>query len=301
MAVDERKRRILVVETDADASNVIRYHLTKAGFDIQDASEAGEAVSSFRDGPIDLVVCDSTKPEIDGFALRKKLFLDPQTRDIPFLLIAPAEKKNGTGNILRNGMDEYVVTPFDPLLLVARVQSLITRHEAHHELMRIDPLTRILNRTTIAQEVDDDLARLERYQRFGCFALLNLDDLGHVNERHGVASGDLLLACLASLIAATIRCTDMVGRYDGDTFLLYLPETHRPGAVLLIERLIDRFQEGSDALLGEAVSFSSGIVEAPHGGTDLATLCARATEALHSAKDAGKAKVCLWEEHVVES
>jgi len=163
----------------------------------------------------------------------------------------------------------------------------------YNDMLRVDPLTRLLNRQTLEDEIAEELQRVERYDRFACLALIDMDDFARVNAEQGQAMGDLLLTCLAGIIA-DIRTIDTAGRYHGETFLLYLPETRADGAAVLTGRIHGRFRGLADTMTGLDLTFSAGVVEAPRDGCELSVLLGRAEEAIERAKKAGRKRVALW-------
>lgn len=288
-----RKSTVLVIEPDNNIMNVIRYHLNKAGFDVISVYNGAEALQVLRDRPVEIIVSDASMPDMQGTALRKQLFLDPGTRDIPFLFLLSSVHPDQELPVLRNALDSWLAKPFDPLHLIARVESLLSRQRTHAELMRIDPLTRVLNLPSIEREVAADLNRLQRYGRCASLVLIDVDNFGTLNEQCGYTIGDLVLSSLASLIVGTTRSADLVGRFGGGKFVLYLPETPGEGAQVLVKRVLEQLILTSKDLVGRQISFSAGIVEAPKDGTELPILYQRLVGALASAKEKGCGSLCL--------
>ncbi len=294
MQIAFRKSAVLVIEPDADMMNVIRYHLNKAGFEVISVTNGKEALGVLHDRPVEIIVSDATMPDMRGAALRKQLFLDPGTRDIPFLFLLPSVHPEQELPVLRNALDSWLAKPFDPLHLIARVESLLSRQRTHAELMRIDPLTRVLNLPSIEREVAADLNRLQRYGRCASLVLIDVDDFGTLNEQCGYTFGDLILSSLANIIVGTTRSADLAGRFGGGKFVLYLPETPSEGAIVLVRRILEQMLAASVELVGRQMSFSAGIVEAPRDGTDLPTLYQRVVAALTSAKERGSATLQIF-------
>lgn len=288
------KRVVLVVENDANSLHLIRYHLSKGGFQVRSASNGWEALKRLKDGPVDLVLSEVTIPDMDGFTLRERMLLDPGTRDIPFLFLTADTQPDKQVRALRIGVDDYMTKPFDPIVLVARVQAVIERRRVHDEMVRFDPLTHLLNRATLELHVTEDLTRLERYQRFSTLAMLDMDGFARVNAEQGHSMGDLLLTCLAGMIATSIRTMDSAGRYSGAQCILYLPETHPEGAKIVLERLQVQFGKACEAITSTKITFSAGIVESPRDGTHFDQLCSRVGQAMHIAKHRENDKIVIW-------
>jgi len=285
---------ILAIEQDTSTRNVIRDYLGRAGFTVRTAVNGWEAAKRLKECAVHLVICRHDSADVDGSGIRERLILNPETRDIPFLFLVPEDQPDEQVRALRSGVDDCIETPFDPVVLVARVQAVIERRESYLRMARVDPLTRLLNRPTLFHEIGEELKRVERYARFGSLLLLDLDDFSAVNTGHGFEMGDLLLTCLAGVILTRMRSVDIAGRLSGQRFLLYLPETDENGASRLTQRIEERLSVVGDGIAGIRVTFSSGIVSVPAHGTALEPLLERAEAALTQAKAEAKGSVIIW-------
>lgn len=290
---------VLVLESDESTFLLLREHLARAGFRVLAAANGWEALRSIKEEVVDAVLSDTTIADMDGCSLREKLLLDPATREVPYIFLAPEGEGPDPGRSARLGVDECLARPFDPVMVVARVQSLLERRRVYEEMVRIDALTRVLNRQTVEREVREDLARTVRYAHVASMAIIDMDDLRVINADYGQALGDLLLSCLGSILTCATRSVDVIGRYRGDMFVVYLPETSKEGAEVLAGRLLERFAAAADSMSGVRPSISAGIVEAPRDGVEFATLLGRARSAVRQAKSAGKGKAAVWDSGMV--
>jgi len=124
-------------------------------------------------------------------------------------------------------------------------------------MVRVDPLTRLLNRPTLDDDLQLELARVKRYDRHGSIVVIDVNDFGEVNRESGYALGDLMLTCLSGVILTCIRNVDIAGRLRGDKFVLYLPETGLEGARILAERMQERLSAIADSVAGFAMTFTA--------------------------------------------
>ncbi len=294
------ERTILIVEAEPDTLKSIEDYLGRAGYDTRTATNGWEAIKCLKDGNMDLVISDASLADADGASLREKFLLNPGMRDVPFLYLVDEDHPERQIPGLRNGVDDYVRKPCDPVVLVARVQASIERRRIYEEMVRVDPLTRLLNRPTLENEINEELERVRRYNRFASLVLIDLDDFNRINVEQGQAMGDLLLTCLSGIIMTNMRNIDIAGRYRGEKFMLYLPETRESGAYTLVDRIQDRFRKVSDAMTGLDITFSSGIVETPRDSTDLDQLCSYAEDAARLAKEESRGKIILWAKEIGE-
>ncbi|HPO14939.1 MAG TPA: diguanylate cyclase [Candidatus Hydrogenedentes bacterium] len=291
---------ILIVEDDAIALHSMRDYLSRAGFSVRTAANGWDALKRLKELSVDLVIAEQTICENDGCNLREKMMLNPATRDIPFFVVTAQDKVDTVVRALRSGVDDCISKPFDPVILVARVQATLERRRAYEEMVRVDPLTRLLNRRTFEKEVQEELSRVQRYKRNASMILIDVDDFTRVNEESGVSMGDLLLTCLAGVILTSVRVMDIAGRYRGETFFLFLPETDIDGAAILAARIQERMAAIADTVAGFKLTFSCGIVNAPEDGADLPTLAIRSEKCLQHAKERKRGAIIIWSRDITD-
>lgn len=285
---------VLVIASDGTTQHVVQYHLARAGFEVEAARDSTQATQTLGNMSPDVVVCELGACEATAAELRKAAFLDPATRQTPFVFLGENGGSAHNGSVPANGADEYLPKPLDPLALIARVQSIVTKRKTHELMMRTDPLTHLLNRATFEQWIALELARLGRYGRSASLALLDIDGLKDLNEAKGDAMGDLALTVLASVIGRSIRSTDLAGRYHGQQFVLFLAETPSEGAVRLLKRLQADYDVISEQSTGTALNFSAGVVQAPCHGNEWGDLLTHACAAVREAKAMGRGRIKPW-------
>ncbi|MFD1213846.1 diguanylate cyclase [Arthrobacter sp. GCM10027362] len=151
-----------------------------------------------------------------------------------------------------------------------------------------DGLTGLLNRTGFLDLAADELRRLDRTGTAGSLVLADLDHFKEVNDRHGHAAGDLALRAFAAACTATIRSTDLVGRYGGEEFILLLPGAEPDQAEALVQQ-ISLSLAATEPLQGFRLPTASyGIAAAGPGSGDLEAVIASADAALYRAKSQGR-------------
>jgi len=283
----------LVVEPNANLLSVVREYLGRAGFTVLSAADGWDALKQMRERPIDAVISEFNLSDMDGSGLREKCLLNPATREVPFLFLVDAESRDEQIRALRAGVDDCLGKPFDPIVLVARVQAVLARRSAYEEMVRVDPLTRMLNRTNFENAMENELRRVARYGRPAAMVLINIDRFQQVNEESGFAMGDLLLTCLAGVIQTSIRAIDSAARLQSDSFILYLPETTGDGAVALSKRMQVQLSKIAENIAGYDLTFTCAVVAMPDHGTDYDNLMQQVHDAMMAAKKNAPGSVVL--------
>jgi two-component system phosphate regulon response regulator PhoB len=118
---------ILVVEDEADVSDLIRYHLKKAKFRVLEASDGLQGQTLAVEERPSAVVLDVMLPKLNGFEVVRKLRSDSRTATIPILMLSAKGEAENRIKGLELGADDYLPKPFSPRELVLRVQALLKR------------------------------------------------------------------------------------------------------------------------------------------------------------------------------
>ena len=121
------KPKILVVDDEPDALELISYNLKAAGFDVVTADDGEEALKKARANIPALILLDVMLPEVDGLEVCKTLRRDPATSAIPIIMLTAKAAEIDRVLGLELGADDYVTKPFSPRELVLRVKALLRR------------------------------------------------------------------------------------------------------------------------------------------------------------------------------
>lgn len=117
--------------------------------------------------------------------------------------------------------------------------------------------------------------------------LLDLDHFKKINDTHGHAIGDLAIKCLGDSTRQTLRDHDIIGRYGGEEFSIYLPNIPSDALVAVDQRLRSHFRNSTQRRIDMAVTYSAGVAMLrPHESLESAML--RADVALYEAKRSGR-------------
>jgi diguanylate cyclase (GGDEF)-like protein len=157
------------------------------------------------------------------------------------------------------------------------------------DLSRLDPLTGLLNRRALEEELARAVARANRSGMPLGLMFIDLDDFKVVNDTWGHAAGDSVLREAAARIKALTRDVDSVARYGGDEFVLIFEALEHPsGAEIVGQRILDGFKMGFQFESGRInLSASIGIAMHPANGRNPDSLFESADRAMYTAKQRG--------------
>ena len=170
------------------------------------------------------------------------------------------------------------------------------RTEALERLVRVDPLTELLNRRGLSEHIEAEVSRGRR-EKIGFGLLwLDVDWFKEINDHHGHGIGDQALRAVARLVVGQIREYDHAARWGGDEFLILVPGGDAAALAVLGERIRAgvagiRQVVSSAGPVNLAVSVG-GYFSQP--GDDMETALLRADEALYAAKAAGRNTVRIY-------
>jgi phosphate regulon transcriptional regulator PhoB len=119
--------RVLVVEDERDVAELIRYNLTREGYDVVVAGSGGDAIKQAREVQPDLVLLDIMVPQVNGWEVCRRLKQDAETRAIPVIMVTGRVEEGDKVLGFEMGADDYVTKPFSPRELVARVRAVARR------------------------------------------------------------------------------------------------------------------------------------------------------------------------------
>jgi diguanylate cyclase (GGDEF)-like protein len=152
-----------------------------------------------------------------------------------------------------------------------------------------DGVTGLPNRTFLADRLGEEISRGDRHGRRFALLMFDLDGFKDVNDTHGHAAGDRVLAMVGARAARSMRASDVVGRVGGDEFMALLPEATPEGAAAVAEKLRAALaQPYGFGRKTARISSSIGIAYYPEHGREVETLERAADAALYEAKRAGK-------------
>ena len=150
-----KKSKIVVIEDEVDILEVINYNLSKEGFDVCSALDGEEGLALIKKEVPNLVLLDLMLPGLDGIEICRKLKTDYSTRSIPIIMVTAKGEESDIVLGLGMGADDYMVKPFRPRELIARIRSVLRRGDFIEEgegLVSIDKLVIDINRHEVKLE-----------------------------------------------------------------------------------------------------------------------------------------------------
>jgi len=117
--------KVLLAEDDTDFGNILTQYVTISGFDVTLGRDGKEAWELFNKEKFDICVLDVMMPEMDGFTLAEKI--KEVRSDIPLIFLTAKSLKEDIVRGLKIGADDYITKPFDPEVLILRINNILKR------------------------------------------------------------------------------------------------------------------------------------------------------------------------------
>jgi diguanylate cyclase (GGDEF)-like protein len=242
---------ILVVDDDPDIARFVEVNLRSAGYDVSVASDGEEALEKAGTLRPDLVLLDVMMPRIDGFEVAQRLRRNPQTSNTSIIMLTAKALSTDKVLGLTAGADDYIIKPFDPIELLARVKGTLRRAK---EMRNLSPLTGLPGNIRIQEEIE----RMVREDRPFAVLYSDLDNFKAYNDQKGFVRGDRLIQAAARTIQDAVvefaGSEGFVGHVGGDDFVAVVPpEVAEETSQRIVERFdaeIHEFYEGEDVERG---------------------------------------------------
>jgi diguanylate cyclase (GGDEF)-like protein len=224
---------ILVVDDDPDIARFVEVNLRSAGYDVSVAGDGEEALERAADLRPDLVLLDVMMPRLDGFEVAQRLRKNPQTANTSIIMLTAKALSSDKVTGLQSGADDYIIKPFDPIELLARVKGTLRRAK---EMRNLSPLTGLPGNIRIQEEIE---RQVREHHPFAVL-YLDLDNFKTYNDKYGFVRGDRLIQGTARMLQDAVMAFDQdgfVGHVGGDDFVaVVLPDTAEDVATRVCER-----------------------------------------------------------------
>lgn len=243
--------KILIVDDDPDIRDVLKLTLSEEKYEILEADDGEEALKVIHDNQPDLILLDYKIPKIDGREVCRRIKSDLLLRHLPIIMVTGKGDISDKVGGIDAGADDYVVKPFEPKELLARIR-MILRHTERD--LEANPLTRLPGNVSILKELSK---RIESKSLFAvCY--MDLDKFKSYNDKYGFEHGDEVIRETARLLIRATRelgnRDDFVGHIGGDDFVIVTTPDKADAlcqkVILDFENLVPSFYNEKDAKNG---------------------------------------------------
>jgi len=208
--------KILIADDEPDIRDILKILLTKEGFEVIETCDGKEALVEIHSKNPDLILLDYSMPKMNGRDLCTLIKKDLLLRHLPVILLTGKGDIDDKVGGLQAGADDYIVKPFEPKELIARIKMVIRRMQLDLEA---NPLTRLPGNISIMTELKNRVDKGRPY----AVCYFDLDKFKSYNDKYGFEHGDIVIKQTARIIIKAIEENgnpdDFIGHIGGDDFV----------------------------------------------------------------------------------
>lgn len=244
-------KSILVADDEADVRDILRSILEPAGYAVTDAADGAQALQAVHAKAPDLVILDWMMPNVTGLEVCQQLKQDTLLRHVPIIMLTGKGEVHEKVDGINAGADDYLVKPFEPRELLARIQMVLRRTTQELEA---NPLTKLPGNLSIQREFE---TRIASGERFGvCY--VDLNHFKSFNDHYGFKRGDEVIQRTAAILLAICKTqggpNDFIGHIGGDDFIVITPADRAEAICQAIIRdfdaMVPQFHDQEDRAVG---------------------------------------------------
>lgn len=211
------KEKILIVDDDSDILDVLRITLEAEGYEVIEGHNGKEALDIIRQTSPDLLITDLKMPKMCGDEVCRALKEDILVQHMPIIMLTGKGEITEKVHGINAGADDYIVKPFEPEELAARVKMVLRRSARD---LDANPLTRLPGNVSIINEIQ---GRIDKKEMFSvCY--VDLDKFKAFNDKYGFKQGDEIIKNTARILISSVqekgKPQDFIGHIGGDDFVV---------------------------------------------------------------------------------
>ncbi len=210
-----KREKILTVDDDPDILDVLDLTLSEH-YDIIQAPNGAEGLKMVHQTIPDLIVCDCMMPVMNGREFCKTLKKDILLQHIPIIMLTGKGEVQDRITGIEAGVDDYMVKPFAPDELLARIKMILRRTVRS---LDANPLTHLPGNTSITEELQNSIAGNKPF----AVGYADLDKFKSFNDKYGFEKGDEVIKEIARILVKHVRTTGgqnaFIGHIGGDDFV----------------------------------------------------------------------------------
>lgn len=214
--------KILIIDDSAVQAEHLK-HILEDTYEVTIAHTGSEGLMYAKSGEFSLFLLDVIMPDMDGFVLLEKLQEELATEHIPMIMITSLSDIHSEEYGLLLGAVDYIVKPFNPVIVKARVNTHVKQHrywiQMEQQVMK-DELTKVANRRYYNRYSVIKWQEAIRLKSSFSVCMFDIDKFKVYNDTYGHPSGDKVLVSVAQTVNSYLqRTTDLFARYGGEEFV----------------------------------------------------------------------------------
>lgn len=266
--------RVCVADDDVDSASVLCEGLRQHGYEAFAVHSGEEALSTCREGEVDLVLLDVCFPGIDGYEVCRRLKADRSTQRVSVIFVTVKGAKEDIARGYQMGAADYITKPYNLPMVMVRVDAAMQSQggiapadEVLLDSAYTDQLTGLRNRRYLLERLDEEVEEAHRHNYPLSCIVFDIDEVNALDPELGPVSVDDLLVELAMTLRDSSRSYDVLARYDGTMFAAVLPHAALDHAIEYAGNIMSAVESTtfSDPSFPTQLRLSAGVVACQNG------------------------------------
>jgi two-component system, cell cycle response regulator len=292
--------KVIIVDDDPAMLRLLAKWLEAEGYQVLRAGDGRMAMELIEAERPRLLVTDLEMPNIDGLELCRWVRTQNFGHYLYTIFLTVRTDSSDMIKGLEAGADDFLKKPLDRHELLARIRAgsrVMDLEKRLSVLANTDTLTGLATRRVLFDDIRREWHRAERYHTPVSCVMLDIDFFKRINDIHGHQAGDEVLRRVGQLLGSGVRTSDFIGRYGGEEFCIFMPETNEGQAVLWAERMRSQLAELLIVVNGSRleITASFGVAQRLADTASPEALLEMADQALIVAKRSGRDRVVAYQ------
>lgn len=292
----EAKHKLFIATKDDEAIRAISSVLSVSSISITVSKSGMELLSLISYNLPDLIVIGTDVDDINPYELVGIIKKNSITRYVPSIIMSFHNDITKKISAIDAGADGYVEYPFNNEELLSLIHAKLIQHDELYLLSVTDDLTGLFTRKEFFRRVSFEMD--SKIHSRVSIAIIDIDHFKNINDSYGHPIGDIVLIRLSKLFKSLQDEGFITARFGGEEFVTVFPGISSSEAKSIIDDVRMQFTSASFTTNAPDktfyVSFSAGIAEYPHMGSNLSVLLSRADQALYTAKSDGRNRTYIF-------
>ena len=286
--------KVLIVDNLKSDQNRLKSFLVNQLFPVYSASNPLEALQIMeQQSDIKIVITDFKMPLLNGIEFLKIIRRNYSKHHLS--VIGISHDKSTSSSFLKHGANDFITKPFNKDELYCRINNSAEALENISKLEEIanrDFLTKVSNRKHFFEKTDAYLKDAHKNNKKCAIAMIDIDNFKSINDTYGHDIGDNVIKSLANILSNNIKGHDIVARFGGEEFVLYIKDVTKNDALNLLENICNKIANHTEIIsLNNSLNFTVSIGLVTKAEQSISHMIASADKLLYHAKRSGKNRV----------
>lgn len=292
--IENSKTKVLIVDDSITVRSQLKYFLQSQLFKVLSANNPLEALKTIeQNSDIKIIITDYNMPDLNGVEFLKIIRRNHHKNKMAVVGISSDEESSIA--FLKHGANDFITKPFIKEGFVCRINNTaeaLDNVKKLEEIANKDFLTKVANRKYFFEKAGASFDKALTGEKPDAVAMIDIDNFKSINDTYGHSVGDNVIKALAQLLRDNIKGQDLVARFGGEEFVLYLKDIAPEAASHVLQNICQKIADHTVVVSeNQTLNFTASIGLSTKRCSTLSEKIDKADEALYRAKNSGKNRV----------